>query len=112
MSDKFDKFRDFTNKTTEEAKVLMNEAPEICPILGLSKCESYYFDEGVVYLTNPAYDAYTIPEWLEDSKEFIYTKIDMDDDFRRDDVCVELDELLESGWTTEELEELYGIKIQ
>jgi hypothetical protein len=40
MSDKFDEFRNFTNKKIEEAEVLMNEAPEICPILGLSKCES------------------------------------------------------------------------
>ena len=111
MEDNFFKFRHLHDKSKEEIEKLMHEAPEICPLLGFYKCASYYFDEGIVYLSNPAYNAYTIPEWFEDSKEFIYTKIDMDDDFRREDSCIDLEELLENGWTIDELEKLYGIKI-
>ena len=112
MSDKFNRFRNLKNKSEEEIKILLDEAPDKCPLLGLDKCTEYYFDEGIVYVTSPAYDAYTIPEWIENSSEFIYTKIDMDDDFRREDFYIDLDSLLESGWTIDELEKLFEIRIE
>jgi hypothetical protein len=111
MPDKFDRFRNLDDIKEKEIEQLIKEAPDICPILGFCKCDSYYFDEGIVYLSNPAYNAYSIPEWNKDERTFDFVDIDMDDEFRRTDVSIELDELLEEGWTIEELEKLYGIKI-
>jgi len=67
--------------TTEQLKQIIDEAPEYCPITGLAKCESYTIEDNVVYLTNPAYDAYTLPSYDEGAKAFCRTKYDMDDDF-------------------------------
>lgn len=111
MSDKFDKFRNFKNNSDEKCKELIKAAPEVCPILGAIKCKDYYFEEGVVYVSNPAYYAFTIPQWEKDSKIFTYVSIDLDDDFRREDIFIDLEDLLYAGWTIEELEKLYEIKI-
>ena len=62
---------------------IINAAPDKCPITGLDKCTSYIFDEGVVYLSHPAYDAYTLPEYNRDDLSFSRSRIDMDDDFTR-----------------------------
>lgn len=112
MSDKFDKFRNFKNNSEEQCKKLIKEAPEICPILGAVKCKDYYFEVGVVYVSNPAYYAFTIPQWEKDSKIFTYVSIDMDDDFSREAIFIDLEELLYAGWTIGELEQLYEIKIE
>lgn len=112
MSDKFDKFRNFKNKSEEQCERLIKEAPEICPILGAIKCESYYFEEGVVYVSNPAYYAFTIPKYEEENKIFTYVSIDMDDEFSREDIFIELEDLIYAGWTIGELEKLYEIKIE
>lgn len=70
--------------SSEEMKLMINNAPEECLITGLRRCDSYVFDEGVVYLSEPAYDGYTLPEYVSEDKAFYRTKIDMDDDFRRE----------------------------
>lgn len=57
--------------------------PNTCPITGLDKCTSYTFDEGEVYLSNPAYDAYTLPEYDREDLSFSRVRIDMDNDFIR-----------------------------
>jgi hypothetical protein len=44
----------------EEMLKLIKEAPSYCPITGLEKCDSYIIDGNVVYVTNPAYTAYTL----------------------------------------------------
>jgi len=46
---KIDKYINFENLSNEEAKKRLEEAPEVCPITGLLKIESYWFDEGIVY---------------------------------------------------------------
>ncbi|MBU5331695.1 hypothetical protein KQI61_05755 [Anaerocolumna aminovalerica] len=69
---------------SEEMQKMINEVPEECLITGLRRCDSYIFDEGIVYLPEPAYDAYTLPEYDRKNKAFYRTKIDMDDDFRRE----------------------------
>lgn len=83
--------------------------PDICPITGLHKCESYTFDEGEVYLSNPAYDAYTLPEYDRETLSFNRVRIDMDDDFTRWDECVcDLIDLLDRE-DFEEIKAFYGI---
>ena len=110
--DKYEKFRWFKDKKEEECKKLIEEAPEICPILGAIKCDSYWFEEGVVYVSQPAYYAFTIPEWDERNRIFNYISIDMDDGFTREDTFIDLEDLLDTGWTIKELEKLYNIKIK
>ena len=65
--------------SSEEMKLMINNAPKECLITGLRRCDSYVFDEGVVYLSEPAYDGYTLPEYVSEDKAFYRTK--MDDDF-------------------------------
>lgn len=67
---------------TEKIKNMIDEAPEHCPITGLSRCDSYIIDGNVVYLTEPAYDAYTLPVYDTEEQCFYRTKYDMDDDCR------------------------------
>jgi hypothetical protein len=65
----------------EEVKKLIDTAPEFCLITGMRKCTSYIIGDNVVYLPNPAYDAYTFPEYDEREEVFYHIKYDMDDDF-------------------------------
>lgn len=111
MSDRFDKYRNLKNVPKEEALKRLGEAPDICPLLALKKCESYYFDEGIVYVSNPAYYAYTIPEWNEKDKDFTYYKIDMDNDCEVEKCCIELDEVLESGYSIDDINNIYDINL-
>ena len=67
-----------------EIRKIIDEAPDYCPITGLRKCESYTIDGNVVYLTSPAFDAYTLPEYDAETGEFHRIKYDMDDDFKDD----------------------------
>lgn len=67
-----------------KVKAIIDAAPERCPITGLKKCESYTIGDNVVYLPEPAYDAYTLPEYDPDSKAFYRIHYDMDDDFRQE----------------------------
>ena len=78
----------FNEATKEEKFDILEEFPEKCLITGFRKCDSYYFEEGVVYLPQPPYDAYTLPEYDSEEKEFQCIKIDMDEDFVRDDVVI------------------------
>lgn len=71
MSDKYDKFRWFKNKKEEECIKLIKEAPEVCPILGAIKCDSYWFEEGVVYVSQPAYYAFTILNGMKETEFLI-----------------------------------------
>lgn len=112
MSDKYKKFRHFKDKKEEEYIKLIEEAPEICPILGAIKCDNYWFEKGIVYVSQPAYYTFTIPEWDEEYQIFNYVSIDMEEDFIRENIFIDLEDLLEAGWTIEELEKLYDIKIK
>lgn len=69
----------------DEVRGDVEKAPDKCPITGLRKCTSYTIDENVVYLSEPAYNAYTLPCYDEEEKAFYRTKYDMDDDCRADD---------------------------
>lgn len=111
MSDKYSKFRNLASTSKEEALKLLDEAPDVCPLLGFKKCEGYYFNEGIVYLSNPSYCAYTIPEWNPNTRDFSYYEIDMENYCSVTKMYLELDELLEGEYTVEKLERLYGIKI-
>lgn len=93
----------------EEISKRIEEAPEHCPITGLKKIKSYCFGEGVVYSYEGAYDAFTLPYYDETGEAFYRVKIDMDDDFRRQDeyVC-DLKDLRERE-DFEEIKKLYGI---
>ena len=106
------KWYEIDKMTGEEMKKIIQSVPEVEPITGLKRCDDYMFNEGPVYVTEPAYDAYTVPVYDPDWKEFNWVKIDMDDDFRREDSCIDLEELLANGWTIDELEKIYGIKIR
>jgi hypothetical protein len=81
---------------SEDVKGIIDAAPDKCPITGMRKCESYIIDGNVVYLPEPAYDAYTLPEYNPEAKEFHRTHYDMDDDNREDfEYLCELDDLRE-----------------
>ena len=72
----------------EITEKVLPEYPEIAPITNCKKCTSYWFDIGIVYLTEPAYDAYTLSEYDYEDKCFYLTKIHMEDDCRKDDEMV------------------------
>lgn len=92
-----------------DIKATIEAAPERCPITGLRRCNSYMFEEGPVYLTEPAYDAYTLPEYDPDNKSFSRVKIDMDNDFMRvDEWLCDLDDLRERP-DFEDIKRFYGI---
>lgn len=63
-----------------EVAELIKQAPDVCPITGYKKCVMYIIGGNVVYLPNPAYYAYTYPEYDEETKSFSHTRYDMDDD--------------------------------
>ena len=89
-----DRFINLANIEGEELKKRIEEAPKHCPITGLIKIKSYAFDEGVAYGTKRPLNAYILPIYDSDSESFSRTKIDMDDDFRREEewLC-DLDDL-------------------
>ncbi|MGN2369877.1 hypothetical protein ACTFJW_07405 [Clostridium cagae] len=106
-----DKYINLSQLSEEEAKKRVVEAPDVFPITGLLKIESYYFDEGVVYGTQYPYDAYTLPTYNENDKCFYRVKIDMDDDFRGEyELVCELEEL-EDREDFEEIKKFYGIGV-
>lgn len=104
-----DKFINFEDLSEEEAKTRLNEAPECCPITGLFKIKSYYFDEGVVYGYPRPSNAYTLPVYDAETQEFKRVKIDMDNDFCRDYEFVCSLEDLKDRENFEEIKKFYGI---
>lgn len=94
---------------TEETKKMIDDAPDRCPITGMYKCENYTIGGNVVYLPNPAYDAYTYPIYDEGEKSFSHTKYDMDDDFREEDMHLCDLEYLENHANIEEIKRIYNI---
>lgn len=100
---------DLENMTPDEMRKIIESVPKIEPITGLERCDRYMFKEGPVYLTNPAYDAYTVPVYDPEWKEFSWTRIDMDDDFRREnETLCELDDLRDRP-DFEEIKRIYGV---
>lgn len=94
----------------EEVLKMNDEAPDYCPITGLSKCNSYLIDDNVVYLTNPAYTAYTLPEYDESEQSFYRTKYDLDEDIEVGcEFLCELDDLIDRD-DFEYIKEFYNIK--
>jgi len=103
------KVYDLKKMTGSEIKKVIESVPKIEPITGLERCDSYMFEEGPVYLTNPAYDAYTVPVYDPEWTEFLWTRIDMDDDFRKEEETLcELDDLRDRE-DFEEIKKLYGV---
>lgn len=101
---------DLEKMSSEEIKAVIAAAPEVEPITGMRRCDSYMFEEGPVYLPTPAYDAYTLPVYDPEWEEFNWTKIDMDNDFTREDqVLCTLDDLRERP-DFEEIKKFYGVK--
>lgn len=100
---------DFYVEDKRVLKAMMDEYPEYCPITGMERCDLYCFEEGVVYLTEPAYNAYTLPKYDSEWLEFRSIKIDMDDDYIRKDIIIaELWQLLDR-YDFEEIKEFYEI---
>lgn len=103
------KWYDLDKMSNEEMKAVIQAAPEVEPITGFRRCDSYMFNEGPVYLTEPAYDAYTVPVYDPEWKEFNWTRIDMDDDFRREnETLCSLDDLKERD-DFEKIKQFYGV---
>ena len=104
-----DKYVNFEDLSEEEARKRVDEAPNSCPITGLFKIESYYFDEGVVYGYSRPYDAYTLPSYDEENQEFNRVRIDMDNEFSRDyEFVCSLDDIKDRE-DFEEIKKFYGI---
>lgn len=94
----------------ERLKKLIDEVPDFCPITKLRKCEHYVIGDNVVYLTNPAYDAYTLPEYNSETKEFFRTHYDMDDDNKEEyEFLCELDDL-RNREDIQEIKKFYNIQ--
>lgn len=97
-------------KTIEELRKMIKESPEKCPITGLIRCDEYTIEGNVLYLSNPALDAYTLPEYDEEAQEFNRYRYDMDDDFRKDyEFLCSLDDLRDRP-DFEKIKEFYQIK--
>ena len=73
-----------TNLTLETLHKMIEEVPNIDPLTGMEKCELYTFDDEVVYVPVPAYDAYTFPEYDSVDKSFYHWHYDMDYDNRKE----------------------------
>ncbi len=59
---------------------LIKNAPEKCLLTGRERCDSYYYESlGVTYLSDPAYTAYSLPEFDRDDLSFSCKVFDMDD---------------------------------
>ena len=96
----------------EEMKKAIEAAPEKCLITGLEKCTSYTIDGNVVYLPRPAYDAYTLPEYISETREFYQIQYDMDNEFAEAEngVLCTLDDLIsENHPNLEEIKHFYKI---
>lgn len=101
---------DLEKMSSEEIKAVIEAAPEVEPITGMRRCDSYMFEEGPVYLPTPAYDAYTLPVYDPEWEEFNWTKIDMDNGFTREDqVLCTLDDLRDRP-DFEDIKKFYGVK--
>ncbi|MFF5994814.1 hypothetical protein AAGS61_08625 [Lysinibacillus sp. KU-BSD001] len=98
--------------STEEMKVALDAAPDKCLITGLEKCTSYMIDGNVVYLPRPAYDAYTLPEYIVEEKAFHQIKYDMDNDFvevENGELCTLEDLILDNHPNLAEIKRFYNI---
>jgi hypothetical protein len=99
-----------TELSIDEMKKMIANAPDYCPITGLRKCDAYMISNNVVYLPNPAYDAFTLPYYDEDEQSFYHTRYDMDDDFleSKEYIC-DLEDLKDSP-NFELIKQTYHIK--
>lgn len=96
--------------TVDEIARIIEEAPEVEPISGFVRCDNYIIDGKVVYLPDPAYDAYTLPTYDEEEQSFSWIKFDMDEDFRREEeILCYLDDLKDRE-DFKEIKRFYGIK--
>lgn len=95
--------------TREQLLRKIKDAPDRCLITGFYKCEYYTIGDNVVYLPNPAYDAFTLPEYIPEEKAFYWTRYDMDDDFREEHefLCCLND--LEERANFEDIKKFYNI---
>lgn len=99
-------------KETEKNKIekIIEDAPDKCPITGLKKCKSYIFDDSAVYLSDPAYYAFTLPIYDAETGEFLRTRYDLDDDFRQEDEYLCHIDDLRGREDFEEIRRFYNIK--
>ncbi len=103
------KWYELDKMSNDEMLAVIKAAPEVEPITGMRRCDSYMFNEGPVYLPEPAYDAYTLPVYDPEWKEFSWTKIDMDNDFEREDQTLCTLEDLKDRPDFEEIKKFYGV---
>ena len=75
----------------EKLKNMPEEHPFECAKL----CRLYCYDDTPTYVTNPAYDAFTYPDYDRDNMSFNYRHYDMEAE-TADDISVDLIELLEA----------------
>lgn len=97
---------------TDEMKKALEVAPDKCLITGLEKCTTYMIDGNVVYLPRPAYDAYTLPEYIEEERAFHQIKYDMDNDFVETEngtLCTLDDLIADNHPNLEEIKRFYNI---
>lgn len=56
----------------------MKTAPEEHPLEYATLCRIYAYDDKPTYVTTPAYDAFTYPEYDKDRMAFVYRHYDME----------------------------------
>lgn len=94
MSGKTGAMLELDKNKIEELRNKIAVAPKEHPFMNASLCELYCYDEMPTYVTDPAYDAYTLPIYDAGSRSFIYAHHDMEA-MTRDDVILALYELVE-----------------
>lgn len=81
-------------------KTCIDESPNECLISGLKKCNEYMIanedqEAEVVYITNPAYNAYTIYRYDKGDLTFTREHYDLDEGCWHDTECLDLYEILD-----------------
>jgi hypothetical protein len=97
------------NNTSTDIKEIIEKSPERCPITGLRRCDLYTIADNVVYLTDPAYYAYTLPSYDEEEKTFYRTKYDLDDGITYVEHLCDLNDL-RNREDFKQIKDFYGIK--
>lgn len=93
----------------------IDESPNECIISGLKKCNEYMIvnedqEAHVVYITNPAYDAYTMYSYDKDSMTFNREHFDLDEGVWRDSEYLDLYDVLDHPRLSE-IMAYYGISL-
>ncbi len=85
------------NKELEIFKYKLQIMPKRHPFENAKICTLYSYSNTPIYVTNPAYDAFTYPTYDKKSKTFNYQHYDMEAE-TTDDIIIDLIELFNADY--------------